>query len=368
MKKLIKKLAYLCMPFFSFLFVSINSGGQPLTDYQTKISYVEVKEVKYFLTSETDYETLSIAEISKYHGYTQMYTMDEYIDLDGELLTDQKFILEYNVRDEWMEGYSRIVLGKNTIDIYGTENGLLYQTDRVYGDDDTTLTAQQAAQYGLYQLDMTYYNQLLNQLQSLGFVVNQSNFMLSASKDLLDISYDHNSKTASTVLYDSNGVKTQESMVEYVQYGSGDNYYPALETLTEWFLSENGCCVQKQTQISRYQYERDAIQSPPQSGRMLADIHEEKTHQNSTSDFHIIQEANTNGFRVKSQSHSQQELQLKVFDMSGKIVLETRAIEGEFVHLPTSQRSGMYLVHIYHANMTHPVIGKLIKTQSGFQF
>jgi hypothetical protein len=349
------------------LLITIVGYSQLPTDYVTKVNYHEKKEVTYSLPSEAGLNCLTLSELSQYHGYMQFYTMDEYVDQDGELLTDQNFIEERHVRDEWMEGYSRITVGKNTIDVYTKESGLRTQIEVVPDEEDVFMTNEQAMGYGFLDLNEEYYLQLRNELQDAGLNVLEGNNMLSASNEFASIAYDSNAKVVSATEYDSEGLKTKESVIEFDLNFEEDTYFPTTETIIEWFLGKNGCCIRKTTVIRRYAYTREVTQggSPER---------EESTGDNvlgggsNAADYEVLTEQNSDIFRISSKKFRKKEIEVIVYDMAGKQVLHAHLQEGQAIKLPQASRAGMYLVHIVSENRHVPVVGKIIKNSAGSQF
>lgn len=178
---------------------AINAKAQIPSDYQTKVSYHEKKVITYSLPSEADLSCLTLSELSRYHGYMQFYTMEEYVDLDGDVLSDRKIIEELHVRDEWMREYSRITVGKNSTDIYDKEGNLYYQKPRDLDSNEVFLSEEEAATYGYLNLDSNHFDKLRTDLESFGLTVQVNNDVLSATNADYAITYDHNTKVASTV-------------------------------------------------------------------------------------------------------------------------------------------------------------------------
>jgi hypothetical protein len=343
------------------------SYAQLPEDYVTKVSYHEKKEVIYSLPSEGDLGCLSLAELSQYHGYMQFYSIDEYIDTEGDLLTDQNFIEEQHVRDEWMEGYSRITVGKKSIDVYGLESGLISRTPREPDSNDVFLTAEESEKFGFFDLNLAYYDKVVAELIALGLELVEQNQFVTASNPFITISYDHNGKIASATEYDSSGLKTKESIIQYSLNEEENTYFPETETTIEWFLGKNGCCIRKTTIITRYGYHREMVQG---SNPTLEESNEDKLQKRNLdkSDFEISVEKNRNVFRIESGRILRRKLDVVVYDMAGKMVMRKKVGIGEAIHMPATSRTGMYLVHILSDKKGHPVTGKIIMSGNGKQF
>lgn len=345
-------------------FISLSSSAQLPIDYLTKVSYHEKKEVNFGIENEASLSCLNLSELAEYHDYMQFYTMDEYVDMEGDLITDQKVIEEYHVRDDWMEGYSRITVGKEMVEVFGTEGDIIHNQPREFDPEEVYLTPLEAANYGYLNLDLAHYNEAVVDLVEFGLNVTQNNEVVTGSNNLLSITYDHNVKVASTVEYDSFGLKTRESVVEYGLTYQGDTYFPKTTTIIEWFLGVNGCCIRKTTVFNRFEYEREAM---PGNGEFKSSS-KLKNPFKETGDYEILLELNTNGFRIDSKQNKDKQLDIVVYDMAGKNILEAKIQEGELVQLPSSSRTGMYLVYITSENSRIPSVGKIIKTSAEIKF
>ena len=339
--------------------------------YITKVSYREKKEVTYSLPNEGDVKSLTLAELSQYHGYMQLYTMDEYVDYNGQLHTDQNFIEERDVRDDWMESYSRVTVGTFSVDVYTKESGLRTRIPIQPDKDNVFMTLYQAANYGFLDLNENYFEELRYELElRFNQEVPYDYGVLSASNARVGVLVANlgNVIVFSVTRYDSTGVKTKESIVDYVLSDEGDTYYPKTETVIEWFLGENGRCIRKTTTITRDLYHREVAEghSPKREN-----ANENQTAYGAASDaadYAVVVQENSDIFRVQSKKHRNAEVTVTVYDMAGKKILHTQAKAGEAIQLPTAARVGMYLVHIYGKDKHKPVVGKLLKSHTGSQF
>lgn len=337
------------------------------TDFITKVSYHEKKEVVYSMPSEVDLQCLTLAELSQFHNYMQSYTINEYVDLEGDLLSDKRIVDEQNVRDEWMEDFSRITVGKHSVNVYAEDGTLFHQSPREQDSNTVYLTQEQAEEYGKLVLDQEFYEDLILQLVNAGLSVVEENNLVVASNDFVTFSYNHSAKTISSTEYDSTGTKVKESLVEYGLNYEGDNYYPKTEVIYEWILTDSGCCVRKVTTIERYGYEREVYSAISEARKEKKPrINPLVTPIDHTA-FEIVTESARDVFRVQSTKPSTNQLEIVVYDMAGREVLKTNAREGEAIQLPVTARKGIYLVHIVTKNSKFPIVGKVIKASS-YQF
>jgi len=349
------------------VFVGTTCFAQVPLDYVTKVSYHEKTEVSYAMVGEEDRSCLTFSELSEYHGYMQSYRMDEYVDEEGDLLTDKQFIEERDVRDDWMAGLGRIMIGKHHTEVYDNEGNLMISREREHEEEPTFLNHEQQLTYGTLNLDGDYYNQLMIELQEMGLDVEDQGGLLIARSDQQVLMYDDVSKIASTVSYDLQGVKTQETVTQFEMAEAYETYFPATETTIEWFLGENGCCIRKTTVVSKYNYlvevsEGYSAERKELTNNNSADLMMEQV------DFKILTDQESDGFRIDSKKYNNKPLDIIVYDMAGKTILNRKIQEGELIKLPQTSRAGVYVVHIRTKNASKPSVGKVIKTAAGVQF
>jgi hypothetical protein len=346
------------------MLLDLSSYGQLPFDYLTKVSFHEKKTVSYSLPNQADFNCLTFRELAEYHGYMQFYKLDEYVDLDGEILLDKNFIEEYQVRDEWMESFSRITVGKNTLDVYDSEGSLFHQKPRIIDSSTLFLTPTEAANYKHLDLNIPYYDSLVVAYSNLGFVVTESNNVLTASSPDVIATYDHNLKIASATEFDSFGVKIKETTIEYALNHEEDTYFPETETIYEWIATDSGCCIRKLTVYKRYEFERELMQG----SSTLLEKSNRLSNINQKSMIEVMTEANANAFRIVSKKHKNEIFDFAIYDMAGKLLLSGSTSEGGRVELPQGIRVGMYLVHVYTASEKTPTVKKIIKNNTSRTF
>lgn len=339
--------------------VGMTLHAQLPSEYLTKVSYEEEKTVTYSIANEDDLSCLSLRELSQYHGYWQQYTMDEYIDLDGDLITDKQFIAEEDVRDDWMEGYGRVLVGKYVAEVYAKDGSLIHSSPNEQDENKVLLTTAQAESYRYLNLDQKFYNQLISEYTSNSdFTVNHSNGLLVASAPEASVTFDNNLKIFSTSYFDSSGVKTGEVTIEYSTNEEEDTYYPAKETHIEWFLGDNGCCIRKVTEIRRIKFIR---QVESKSHQMPLNRSDEDL---AISRYQISTVAATNDILITSKKRKNEEVNVSIYDMAGRLLFNGKSRTEMPITLPRATRSGMYLIHITEKGNPIPVTGKVILNQT----
>lgn len=199
---------------------------------------------------------LTISERSQYHSYRQDVFVTEVVDLDGELLSENRIDYEEDVRDEWMTDFKTIRNEKDYVRVFskdGTEfHAVAKDTDRIY------LTNAEAASYQKYTLDDPFKLEFAQSLVGLGMQVTSSSSLVTGTHPLETVVYDHDIKAIFSTGYDSMGRKIREVAMEFEIMENGD-YAPVLETHLEWILTENGCCVRKVTTITRMGFTREHV-------------------------------------------------------------------------------------------------------------
>ena len=345
----------------------VTCSAQVPLDYVTKVSYHEKTEVSYAMVGEEDKQCLTLAELSEYHYYMQFYTMDEYVDMEGDLLTDKQFIEEQDIRDDWMAGLGRITVGKHHTEVYDNEGNLMVSKEREPEDDPSFLNHEQQLMYGTLHLDEIYIQQISTELQEMGFDVQEEENLLIARSDEHVFMYDDVSKIASTVSYDSKGVKIQETITQFEMAEESETYFPATETTIEWFLGENGCCIRKTTVVSKYNYLVETGEEYSAERKEVTDRYDSDDLKEQ-DDFKILTDQESAGFRIDSKKYNNKPLDITIYDMAGKTILNKKVQEGELIKLPQTSRAGVYVVHIRTKNASKPSVGKVIKTAAGVQF
>lgn len=342
--------------------------GQMPEDFLTKVSYLEKKEVTYSLPTEGDINCLTLIELSEYHGYMQFYSMEEVIDLDGELLSEQVYLDEYNVRDDWMDGLDRVIVGKNLLEVYNKNEGLVYQKPRYdSGDAPIFLGLLEAQKYGVYHMDQVYYNEFLDLLTQTELEVSDNGIIITGTSEFYNIFYDHNLKIVSETEFDSFGNKTMENVTEFDYNEEQGFYYPFIETKIEWFLTKNGCCIKRTTVITRYNYERNFGNSFTNSDKKgFPETPLSETFENPQ--FEILSELDGLAFRVANTENESVEVHLIVYDMAGRIVIDQVSRTDERIFLPLGLRAGMYVVYVHNDKNKKPIVGKIIKNDSSYKF
>lgn len=228
-------------------------------DYITKVTYLEQRLVSFEMLGDSEevivqsvqagegypaspygVDCLDLGELSRYHGYRQNIDMTQYIDLDGELLTDKRITYEENVRDEWMEPYSRIVLGKQLYEIYGATGELLYSfsredlADTVNPEDPYYMSEEDAANFQHYVLDDSFYQMSLDEFQNMAYPpdsLDDENGILVAQFDSVTILYDHQLKLSVYTEYDwDRTAKKKETVILYGLTDNASGYAPCMRS------------------------------------------------------------------------------------------------------------------------------------------
>jgi hypothetical protein len=344
--------------------VPIHNWAQLPSEYATKVSYHEKKEVTYSVHDEADLNCLTYRELSEYHGHMQFYTIDEYVDLRGNVLLDKNFIEEKNVRDNWTESFRRITVGKNTIDVYDSDGQLFYQKERSLDSSHAFLTPLESTNYGFLDLGLDYYDSLKVAYTSLGFTVTENNKTLTATSIALIVTFDHKLKIASVTEFDSLGIKVKETVVEYALNQERDTYFPKTETIYEWISTDNGCCVRKVTVYTRFEFDREVLQGR----RKMISKRDNKPNLSNEEQLELVQILNQDAFIIHSKKHQDEVFEFTIFDMAGRILLEGQAVEGVRIHFPKGYRVGVYVIYLKVGKSKYPVIKKIVKNNSGSKF
>lgn len=320
-------------------------------EFQKQLRYLEKTTANHYLPDEGDVHCLTSGELAQFSSSQALSEVVETIDLEGELLSDRTIVFEDGVRDDWMDSYHRIEVGREYVSIYAEDGSVIEQIEREE-DPETLFTEQEAESYQRYSFNEEDLNQFREFLELEGFAVSDQGGVLQGSSETAMVHYNPFAKSVTTALYDSFGVKRFEQAIEFERQES-DYFFPVTDTKIEWITTETGCCVKKVTVISRFDIQEAVFSSEP-----FAPNPEE-------ADFDIKIQEDYSSFTVTSKRFRLRPIEIKVYDLSGHTLVHTKVREGQPVSLPTEIRAGMYLVHIISANRHKPVVGKLIKPQSG---
>lgn len=381
-----------CLGFYLFMAPAI---AQLPTNYITKVSYLEQTFVSFEMIGDSDevivqsvqsgegYPAspygkgcLTLAELSRYHGYRQDISMTQYIDLEGDLLTDKRITYEENVRDDWMPAYSRIVLGKELYQIYGANDSLLYNFSREELADWTNpvdslyLSAQAAANFQHYVLDDNFYQRTIQEFQNLPIPPDSlfiGDGLLVAQFDSMTILYDHQFKLSVLTEYDWYRVNKKKETV--ILYGFTENlsgYAPLQEFTTEWFLSQKGCCIRKSTVILREQFRRVVNEEFTQY--ITPFVPGQVSYGKKSEDHYTISSIpGSNTFMVQNEQHRGEDFHIAVYDLAGRLLIRKIITEGTPVMFPSSS-AGLYLIELLDKDGKGKIVRQVIKPESGNSF
>ncbi len=364
-------------------------------DYITKVTYEEQKQVSFEMFGENgeaiiqalqsggDYppspngvDCLTLGELSRYHGYRQDITMTQYIDMDGELLTDKVFTYEENVRDKWMKPYSRVVLGKKLYEIYGEGDQLLYRyTKEQLGDSlnaevPNYMNAEDAANFQHYVLDQNFYRSAVDELRNLEDQPDSlfdRDGVLVAHFDSFTYLYDHQIKMFVYTEYDWYRVnKKKETVALYKLTDDAGGYAPFQEITSEWFRTENGCCIRKMTVVLRDRFRREVNEAYVRFVKPLGPDQVGSTRREE-EEYRISTVPGSAGFMVQSKQHKGETLHIAIYDLTGKLLAKQDITEGMPVKFP-AVRASLYLVEVLSEDGTRKLVRQVIKPDSGNTF
>ncbi len=368
MIKFIPNLKHLRCLFWIFLLnlLPIHIRAQLPDDYISKVQYQEKTEVVYELIDDSSYKCLSTEELSKYHSSFTIIDKCQLIDFNGELHTNDVYLEEHGVRDDWMQGIGRIYAGPEFSELYSPQEQLLYRKETEPDPDIRPITEHEALRYWNTDINDSTLLKMYVDFNNQGIPCTIKGGILNAHTEQSHFIYDHNTRTYSSTEYDVAGQKKKEHLSHY-RLNDDDVHYADTEVIIEWIRTENGCCVRKTTTIYRYNY---SIVIHPD----FQDVFEQQENTGSTTaldnDVQITLEqiAGKEEFMVQGDRQNSRTLFVRVFDLTGRIVLETHTRTGQPIGLPQTTQTGMYLVHIFGSDQTKPLTGKVIISSSNNQF
>ncbi len=362
-------------------------------EYITKVNYLERRLIRFemvgggdnevqstveatgrYPASPTGPDCLTLGELSRYHGSRQDIQITKMVDMEGDLLIDQKILREEDVRDKWMTPYSRIVLGKELYEVYGPEGKLLYsypKTEFQNPESQENLSPREAANFERYVLDDKFYQQALYEFQNSEYrpkTLSNKQGVLLAEFDSMSVRYNHHLKIVVTTEYDwFRRHKRKETVVAYGLTEDGGAYAPVQELTTDWFITEKGCCIRKTTLILREHFRREVnkqyahyveafVPEPGGNGKVVPD-----------GEYNIVTVAGENAFMIQSEKVKGETLHISIYELSGKLLAQREVTEGSLIPFPAAP-SGLYLVEIKGKNGGASSIRKVLRPDSGHSF
>ncbi len=374
------------------LSIGQQASAQLPEDYITKVTYLERKQVSFemaagaagrFEPAETGpnpapygRNCLTLGELSRYHAFRQDIFMTQYVDRDGELLTDKRILFEQDIRDNWMEPYTRVVLGKETYEVYGTDDKLLFRFNREELSNSANpeprvyMRIEEGVNYQHFVLDDAYYGNLVSELQNSPVPVhrlaNQSG-ILTAELDSATLLYDHNRKLLVVTEYDwVHENRKKETVILYDLTEDGSGYAPLQEIISEWFHTEKGCCILKTTIITREHFRREVNAA---YRHLIQPMQAEGTEYSMKAggDYSIHSIPGTGDFIIQSEKHKGQILHIAVYDLNGKLLGRQEVTEGTPIAFPEVS-AGLYLVQVLDKKSGRQVLHKVVKPDTGKAF
>lgn len=385
-----------CITLYLLFAINIVSKAQLPETFITKVSYLEHTLVNYDLIetnsrvlTENQLEgenqpsfsdtvpCLNLSELARYHGFKKSIHLTQYIDQEGELLSDKRMLYEENVRDDWMESYSRIVLGKQFYEIYGTDDTLLYQYDKeqfedsLYTSSQNLMSPEDAANFEHYLLDDSFYFRTMNDFISMESPPNtltDSAGYLIAQFDSLTLLYDHELKIIVCTEYDwFRRLKKAETVTIFTPASEGSSFIPSTILLTEWFKSKNGCCLRKSTLTIREQFQRIVDSNYIHLVQYTYAANMQRIEAPSTeyevsiipgSDYFLIQNKKDN---ISSK------LFIQLYDLTGKMIMSQSITRGTPVKFP-DVRAGLYIIEIFDESGKQSKIRTLLRPETSNSF
>lgn len=333
----------------------------------TKVSFREHIEVSYEMVDEPDsngISCLTLAELAQYHFMEEESNHTEIIDEEGDLLFEKEFLIQKDIRDEWMPDYGKIISDKQDIKVFSEGGELIYTKERVIDSNSVYLTAEQAINYQYYALDHLFYENIKNELDSLEVPYSDSLNIITAVTPYQSMVYDDNIKVFLYTEYDSSFYKLKETAIEYDYTADSAGYAPVTETIIEWLITENGCCLKKTTVIHRYGFLREV--NPLYLSLRSNPGKKESKNPDATPELHIAYVNGQNAVMLITPNETETYV-MNIYNINGQLIVNKQVKNGEKVPLPNEARAGMYLIHIQTKDGQIKT-GKIIKASNNNSF
>lgn len=327
-----------------------------------EINFTKIKTVKYEMMDSQQVSCLNFEELAQYHGYLQITKEKEIIDQEGYFNTESEIIVEENVRDDWMEGYKKIVNTRDSSYMLALDGSIVYSS---YPEEpQIPFTPEEALKYELYDFNK------VNYLEEFKKILNDSQIAFTETYGILTIYqdfniflYDHNTKTITTTTIDSFGFKTSETTDQFVFFNN--QYIPFKTTTIEWINTKNNCCIRKTTELEYVNYNRIAGNSIIQNSKQDINSKDISIKEENTIQISSVDESNSILVQINEFSENI-EYEVCIYDMSGKKLSSKSIFKTEAIELPKTLRPGVYLIHIYNKKSHTFLQGRAIISAGSF--
>lgn len=320
------------------------------------INFTKIKTVKYEMMDSQQVSCLNFEELAQFHGYLQITKEKEIIDQEGFFNTESEIIVEENVRDDWMEGYKKIVNTRDSSYILALDGTIVYSS---YPEEpQIPFTPEEALKYELYDFNkIGYLEEFKKMLNDSHIAFTETAGILTIYQDYNIFLYDHNTKTIVTTILDSSGFKTSETTDQFVFFNN--QYIPFKTTTIEWRNTKNNCCIRKTTELEYVNYNRIVGNGIVQNSKQEENSQDFSIKEENTIQISSIDASNSILIQINERSDNI-EYEVCVYDMAGKRLSSKSIFKTEAIELPKTARPGVYLIHIYNKKTNTYLKGKAV--------
>jgi hypothetical protein len=348
---------YLILLIMTWGLLSFTSNGQVNSQNpMLEINFTKIKTVKFEMMDSQQVSCLNFEELAQFHGFLQITKEKEIIDQQGYFYTESETIVEENVRDEWMEGFKKIVNTKDSSYIVALDGSVAYSS---YPEEpQIPFTPEEAMRYEVYDFNRVGYLEDFKKLLNDSHIAfTETSGILTIYQDFNIFLYDHNTKTIINTTLDSMGYKTSETTDQFIFFNN--SYIPFKSNTIEWKITKNNCCIRKTTELEYVNFSRieggDIMQTSKQNTTSKELLRKEQ----NTIQISSIDASNSVLIQINEQSGNV-EYEVCIYDMSGKKIQSTSIYKTETIELPKSVRPGVYLIHIYNKETNTYLEGRAI--------
>lgn len=263
-----------------------------------------------------------------------------------------------------MPDYGKMISDKEDIKVYSESGELIYTKERAIDSNSIFLTTQQAVDYQYFALDLLFYENIKNELDTLGITYSDSSNIITANTPYQTMVYDDNIKAFLYTEYDSSLFKIKETAIEFDFTADSTSYAPVAETIVEWIITENGCCLKKTTVIHRCGFLRE-VNPMYLTLRSKPGKHESK-YKDATTDIKIAYVNGQDAVMLIAPDETDTYV-MNIYNINGQLLVNKQVKNGEKVPLPNEARAGMYLIHIQTKD-GQIKSGKIIKVSNNNSF
>lgn len=227
-----------------------------------QISYLESDETDFYVLDTEHAELLSHAELSQFHSSGTLNNVLEGFGDQGTYFKEISAIDQWQVHDLWMSQVGRVWSDERGAIVYDQDGNVL---EKVLSKSDEVHRFSELDQISFFGeiWNDDFFAARVDDLIENGFVVVDGADVLRAEKEGVLVTFNKVLETFTRIERDDSEQITLEEYVKFIRL-PGQRRFPTLTRTIQWFLSEAGLRVCKETRQKRFNIAYD--------GRKIEDL------------------------------------------------------------------------------------------------